>query len=106
MVADIEGELRLRMFENRVLGKIFGLTREEVTGELRKQNNEELNDLYFSPKIVRVTKSRRMRWAGHVAGMRRGVVCTGFLWGNVRERDLSENPGLDGRITLRCIFRK
>ena len=63
------------MFENRVLNKIFGPKRDEVTGECRKRRNEELNDLYCSPNIVRVIKSRRMRWAGHVArmGEERGV---------------------------------
>jgi len=54
-------------FENRVLRRIFEPKMEEVTGEWRKQHNEELNDLYFSPDVVRVIKSRRMRWAGHLA---------------------------------------
>ena len=57
------------MFENRVLRKIFGPRRDEVMGEWRSLHNEELNDLYSSPNIVRVIKSRRMRWAGHVACM-------------------------------------
>ena len=60
---------RLRVFENRVLRRIFGPKRDEVTGEWRKLHNEELNDLYFSPSILRVIKSRRMRWTGHVARM-------------------------------------
>ena len=60
-------ERRLRVFENRVLRIIFGTKREEVTREWRKLHNEELNDLYSSPSIVRVIKSRRMRWTGHVA---------------------------------------
>jgi len=59
-------ERRLRVFENRVWRRIFGPKRDEVTGEWRKLHNE-LNDLYSSPYIVRVIKSRRMRWAGHVA---------------------------------------
>ena len=63
------------MFENRALRRIFGLKKNEVTRKWRKLHNEELNDLYSSPNIVRVTKSRRMRWAGHVARMveRRGI---------------------------------
>jgi hypothetical protein len=56
---------RLRVFENRVLRRIFGPKRDEVTGEWRKLHNEELNDLYFSSNIIRVTKSRRKRWVGH-----------------------------------------
>jgi len=68
-------ECRLRVFENWVLRRIFGPRKDEVTGEWRNLHNEELNDRYSSPNIVRVIKSRRMRWAGHVAGMgeRRGV---------------------------------
>jgi len=54
-------ERKLRVFENRVLRRIFGLRRDELTGELRRLHNEELNDLYSSPKIVRVIKSRRVR---------------------------------------------
>ena len=65
-------ERRLRVFENRVFSIIFGLKRDEVTGDWRKLHNEELNDLYSSPNIVRVIKSRRMRFAGHVARMEEG----------------------------------
>jgi hypothetical protein len=60
---------RLRVFENRVLRGIFGHKRDEVTAERRKLHNEELNDLYSSPNIVLLIKSRKMRWAGHVARM-------------------------------------
>src|SRR5215510_6412334 len=63
-------ERRLRVFENRVLRRVFGPKKDEVTGEWRKLHNEELSDLYSLPNIVRVVKSRRMRWAGHVARMR------------------------------------
>jgi hypothetical protein len=66
---------KLGVFDNRVLRRIFGPKRDEVAGEWRKLNTEELIDLYSSPNIVRVIKSRRMRWAGHVAhrGERRGA---------------------------------
>jgi hypothetical protein len=57
------------VFENRVLRRIFGPKRDEVTGEWRKLHNEELRDLYSSPSIIRIIKSRRIRWAGHVARM-------------------------------------
>jgi hypothetical protein len=68
-------EQRLTVFENRVLRRIFGPKRDEGTGEWRRLHNEELNDLYSSPNVIRVMKSRRMRWAGHVArkGARRGA---------------------------------
>ena len=65
-------ERRLRVFENRVLRRIFGPKRDEVTGEWRKLHNEVLNDGYSSPNVVRVIKSRKMRWTGHVARMGRG----------------------------------
>jgi hypothetical protein len=69
------------VFDNRVLRRIFGSKRDEVTGEWRKLHNEELNGLYSLPNIMQVMKSRRMRWAGHVARMGRGEGCTGFLVG-------------------------
>jgi hypothetical protein len=62
-------ECRLRIFENRLLRRIFGPKRDEVTGEWRRLHNEELYSLYSSPNIIRVIKSRRLRWAGHVARM-------------------------------------
>jgi hypothetical protein len=65
-------EHRLRVFENRVLRRIFGPKRDEVTGEWRRLHNEELHDLYSSPNIIRVIKLRRMSWAGHVAQMSEG----------------------------------
>jgi hypothetical protein len=65
----VSEEHRLRVFENRVLRRIFGPKRDEVTGEWRKLHNEELHDLYSSPSIIRIIKSQRMRLAGHVARM-------------------------------------
>ena len=65
-------ERRLRVFENRVLRRVFGPKRDEVTGEWKKLYNEELSDLFPLPNIVRVVKSRRMRWAGHVVRMGEG----------------------------------
>ena len=74
-------ERRPRVFENSVLRRVFGPKRDVVTGECRKLHNEKLTDQYSLPNIVRVVKSRRMRWAGHVVrmGERRGV--TRFLVG-------------------------
>jgi len=76
------------LFENRKLRRIFGPSRYEVTGEWRKLHNEELNDLYCSPNIDRLIKSRRMRWAGHVARMGERRDYTGFWWGNLRKSPL------------------
>ena len=70
-----------------VLRRIFGPRKDEVTGELRRLHNEELNDLYCSPSIVWVIKSRRMRWAGHVAGMGEERGCKECCWGNRKEGD-------------------
>ena len=75
------------MLENSVLRRIFGPKRDEVTEERRKLHNKELNDLYYSPNIVRVIKSRRMRWAGHVERVGRGgETCTGVLVGKPEEK--------------------
>jgi hypothetical protein len=95
-------ECRLRVFESRVLRKIFVPKRDEVTGEWRKLHNEELYDQYSSAYIVRVIESRRMRWAGHVAR-----VGNTRLWRrDPREREHLEGLGVDGRTILKLIFKK
>jgi hypothetical protein len=99
-------EERLRVFENRLLRNVFGPKRDGVTGERRKLHNEEFCDLYSLLNIVRVVKSRRMRWAGNVARMGEGRGCPGISWENLRERDPWGDPDVDGRKILRWIFRK
>jgi hypothetical protein len=85
---------------NRVLKKIFGPKMEE-DGSWRILHNDELHSLYSSPNIVMVIKSRRLRWAGHVARMGRGEVFTGFWLGGPKARVHWEDLGVFGRITLR-----
>jgi hypothetical protein len=99
-------EHRLRVFENWLLRRIFGPKRDEVTGEWRILHNKELNDLYSSPNNIRVIKSRRMRWAGHVArmGEERGVYR--ILVGRPEGRRPLGRPGVDGRIILKWNFKK
>jgi hypothetical protein len=98
-------EQRLRVFENWVLGGIFGPKRDEETGEWRKLHNDELNDLYSSPNTVQVIKSRRMGCVGHVVriGEERGVYRV--LVGNVREIDQWGEPDVY-RSILGWIFWK
>jgi hypothetical protein len=90
-------EHRPRIFENRVLRRMFEPKREE-NGSWRKFHNDELHSLYSSPNIVRVIKSRRMRWAGHVACV--GEVFAGFWLGSPSVRDHWEDLGVGGMITL------
>jgi hypothetical protein len=75
------------VFENRVLGRTFGPKRDHVTGDWRKLHNEELLNLYSSPNVINMIKSRRMRWAGHVARMGATRNAYKILVGNQKERD-------------------
>jgi hypothetical protein len=89
-------EHRLRVFENRVLRRIFGPKRDEVTGGWRKLHNEELHNLI---------KSRKMRWTGHVARMEKRNICIGYWWERQKERDHWEDEDVAGEtIILRWIL--
>jgi len=99
-------ERKPRVFENMVLRRIFGPRRDGVTGEWRRLLNEQLNDLYTSPNIMRVIKWRRMRWVGHVARMGDERGCIGSFWGNRREGDHWGDLGVDGWIILGWISRR
>jgi hypothetical protein len=79
--------MALRVFENRVLRRIFGPRRDEVTGGWRKLHNEELPNLYSSPSIIRMIKSRRKRWAWHVARRGRRRMHVGYWWESQKEID-------------------
>jgi hypothetical protein len=85
-------EHRLRVFENRVLRRIFGPKGDEVTGEWRRLHNKELNDLYSSPNIIRVIKTRKMRCVGHVARMEEGRCAYRILVGRPERRRLLGRP--------------
>jgi hypothetical protein len=93
-------EHRLRVFENRMLRKIFGPKREEDVS-WRKLHNDELHDLYSSPNIVRVIKSRRMRWSGHMARMGEGRGAYRVLVGRPEDKRPLGRPRRRWRITLR-----
>ena len=99
-------ERRLRVFEMMVLRRIYGPKRNEVTKELTKLHNKELNDLSSSPNIFRVINSGRMRLAVYVARMRERRGVNSVLVGKMRERDHLEDPGVGGKIILRQIFKK
>jgi hypothetical protein len=86
------------VFENRVLRRIFGPKRDEVTGEWIKLHNEELHDLYLSPDIITQIKSRRMRWAGHVARMGEGRNLYRVFVGKPEGENHLKDQGVDGRM--------
>jgi hypothetical protein len=97
-------ECRLRVFQNRALSRIFGPKRDGVTGEWRKLHNEELSDLNSSntPGVVR---SRRLRWAGHVARMGEKRGAYRVRWGDLMEKEHLEDLDVDGRIILKWILK-
>jgi hypothetical protein len=97
-------EYRLRVFENRAQRRIFEMRRYEVMGEWRKQLNEELLDLYFLTRIIRIIKLRRMRWAGHVASMREKKNV--HRWESQMERDCKEDQDGGGWIILGWILER
>ena len=94
------------MFENKVLRRIFGPRRDEVTGGWRRLHNEKINDLYCSTNIVRVIKWRGMRWAGHVALMGEEKSVYRVLVGKPEGRDHWGDLGVDGWITFGWISRR
>jgi hypothetical protein len=94
------------VFENRVLRRIFGPKRDEVTGSWRKLHNEELHNLYSSPHIVRMMKLRRMRWTGHVARMGRRGIHINYWWESQKERDHWEDQNIGGWTILKCILER
>jgi hypothetical protein len=104
LVPHIKGEHRHGVFEKRVLRRIFGPKRDEVTGEWRKLHSGELHNLYSSPDIIRQIKSRRMRWMGHVARMGERRKVYRVLWESLKEREHSEDRGEDGRMESKWIL--
>ena len=99
-------ERRLRVFHNRVLRRIPGPKRDEATGKWRILHNKEHHDLYSSPHIIWVIKSRRMRWAGHVLRTRTGEMHTGLWCGDISERDHLEDLDVERRVILKRDFKK
>jgi hypothetical protein len=101
----LKEEHRLRVFENRVLRRIFGQKTDEMTGGWRKLHNEELYNLYSSPNIIRMIKSKKMIWAGHVARMRREMHI-GYWWESQKEIDHYEDRDVGGWTVLNWILER
>jgi hypothetical protein len=106
MYLTLRKEHRLRVFENRILRRIFGPKRDEVTGEWRKLHSEKLRDLYSSPNIIRMMKWRRMRWTWYVAQIGKGGTRIDYWWKSQRERDHWEDADLGGWILLGWILER
>jgi hypothetical protein len=94
------------VFQNRVLRGTVGPKRDEVTGGWRKLHNEEFHNLYFSTSIIRMIKSRRMRWAGHVAGLGEKRNACGMLWEMQKERDQFEDQSIGGWTILKWTLER
>jgi hypothetical protein len=99
-------EHRLRVFENTVLRRIFGSTRYEVAGGWRKLHNEELHNLYSSPSIIRMIKSRRMRWARHIAQVGKREIHIGYWCENQKERYHWEDQDVGACMILKLILQR
>jgi hypothetical protein len=99
-------EHRLRVFENRLLRGIFERKRDKVTGGWRILQNEELHNLYSSPSIIRMIKSRRMRWVGHVARMGRRGMHMEYFGGKARKKETSGNTKTWGWIILKLTLER
>ena len=96
----------LRVFENLVLRKIFGPKRNYVTGEWRRVRHEELYDLYSTPDVIRMIKSKMMILVGHVASVMERRMRAVFWWVNLREMDYLEDIGVGRRIIFKWLFKK
>jgi hypothetical protein len=96
-------EDRLKVFENRVLSRIFGLNREKVAGGWRRLHNKELHNLYASPNIIRLIISRRIRWMGNAESLE---IHTIFLLEILTRRDHLGDTRIDGRIILKSILKE
>jgi hypothetical protein len=102
----LRNEHRLRAFENKILRRIFGPKRDGVTAGWRKLHNEELHDIYCSPSIIRIIKSSRMRWAGHVARMGEKKNVYRLLVGKPEGKRPLGRRKRGGWITLRWILQR